>query len=706
MGSLRVHLRKIPLVAMLVLSLIVGACAGAPQERALPTYPPGTTVAEATPTPGPVTSALSTPRPSPSPSPATILNAASAATPSPNGGPGPTPTSEPTPTPQPTPTPSSSPTPAPPQKVWRIGLLEDVTSTNIWDILGPSGTASNIYVFKNRYPSLYVLSEFHSHWVPSLAKGKPSDLRREGDFWTLQVELKEGVRWSDGVDVTAHDVAFTVNMARELDLPGRWALLVDPDYFERAEALGDHAVKFFFKGKPGLAHWEYGLSQTSIVARHYWEPVVSEALLTGPRDQQQTTLFAHVPTAEPTAGEMLFSKWEPGVLVEMRRNPNYYWEGSTVREYPNGAYVEEKPGVFQFRDYGQAQGDPSLTVTRGLGPDSVVFRVYEDQRSAVIALRSDQIDYVLAPQGIVPSLRKHLQGRNIRTVQNPANEFHYLGFNRRRPPFDSRGFRQAVATLIDKEFITNVVLQGTAIPMYSLVPEGNAFWWNPDVPNIGKGISREERIIRAVDTLKVAGFSWYQEPQWDEDQRTVQAGEGLKLPNGQPVPLMDLLVPDAETDPVPAAAARWIVEWLNEAGIPIRAKAAAPADTGELRLEESFDMWVLAQKLTAYPRLLADLFHSKQAVPGGANLGGYNNPEFDELAEGFLAEVDMDNAQAKAFEIQAFIAQNLPVVTLFTAPIVEAYRDDLVTWAFTEVLDGVQNSFDSINGPMSSTLIS
>ena len=161
-------------------------------------------------------------------------------------------------------------------------------------------------MFRNQYPTLYRLSDFHLSWVPLLAKGKPSDLEQDGAFWTREVEIKVGVLWSDGREITAHDVAFTVNTALEFKLPGNWAADVDPDFVERAEAKDDHTVKFYFKERPGLARWEYGLSQALIVAKHYWEPVVVEAREAGPIEEQQKVLFAHVPTDEPTAGAMLF----------------------------------------------------------------------------------------------------------------------------------------------------------------------------------------------------------------------------------------------------------------------------------------------------------------------------------------------------------------------------------------------------------------
>ena len=67
------------------------------------------------------------------------------------------------------------------------------------------------------------------------------------------------------------------------------------------------------------------------------------------------------------------------------------------------------------------------------------------------------------------------QTSDLQVVENLDNGVFYLGFNTRKPPMDNKAFRQAVATVIDKEFVTRTILQDTAIPMYAMVPEGNAF---------------------------------------------------------------------------------------------------------------------------------------------------------------------------------------------------------------------------------------
>ena len=492
-----------------------------------------------------------------------------------------------------------------------------------------------------------------------------------------------------------------INIALEFKLPGNWTAFIDPEFVERAEALDDHTVKFYFNRKPGLARWEFGLSQALIVASHYWKPVSDQARGAATLEEARALLFEHVPIDEPTAGEMVFTRWEPGKLVEMKKNPNYYWAGSTVTEYPNGAYVEEKPGVFRFQDYGEPEGQPSLTLTRGPHVDGVAFKVYEDQETAVIDLRSDVIDYILSPQGIKPALRKFLQGRNIVTIENEANQVRFLGFNMRREPMNSKEFRQAVATLIDKEFITNVILQGIALPMYTMVPEGNKFWWNPDVPLIGRERTREQRIDAAVELLTGAGFGWDKEPSWDQATRTVDPGEGLKF-LGQPVPeQIELLAPSEADDPMRATAAIWIEKWLNEAGIPVKANLTDPSEIGQKVFSGAFDMYILGIDLIPYPSYLKDLFHSQ----GGFNVGGYQNADFDRIADEFVAAPDLDLAQRKAFQLQEIIADELPLVALFNVPILEAYREDVIKWPFTQALNGVQAYFQNMNGPLSYTII-
>ena len=585
------------------------------------------------------------------------------------------------------------------ENVYQLGISADLTTTNYWAYLGPDGTIWNLYVLGGGKPALYSYSAQRFDWVPSLAADFPTALAEETvggqTLWSTEVALKQGVKWSDGNDVTAEDFAFTAHTAAGLELSGNWPSIVDPEFFDHAEALDTYRLKIYFKQKPGLARWQFGMAFMPILSKAYWEPVVAEAQQAGEIIEQQKVLYAHVPENEPTAGGFGFSKWERGAFAEKERHPGYYFTDSVVTQYDNGAYAEAKPGAYEFEAYGDAGGEKSLEYTVGPFADSAIYSIYGSQDATVLALKKGDIDFMLNPLGLSRGLQEQLEGEDgLTVIENPSDGMRYLGFNFRKQPMQNKAFRQAVATLIDKEFLTSTVLQGVAIPMYTTVPEGNQAWYNADVPLIGKGLSRGERIAQAVQLLKDAGFTWETEPRVSEDGRFVeQAGEGLRMPNGEPVPAMDILAPSPGYDPLRSTFAIWIERWLNEVGIPVRADLTGfNLIVDKVFTTQNFDMWILGWGLSLYPDYLESFFHSRHSGLEGHNAGGYNNPEFDRLADQLLAETDLETARQQVFEMQAFLADDLPYVPLFDTPLVEAYRSDRIEYPYTESLGGLQNA--------------
>ena len=585
------------------------------------------------------------------------------------------------------------------EQVYQIGISADLTTTNYWAYLGPDGTIWNQYVLGGDKPVLYAYSAQRYDWIPSLAADFPTALQEETaggqTYWTTEVVLKEGVQWSDGAEVTAEDFVFTAHTASEMRLPGNWPSIVDPEFFDHAEALDPYRLKIYFKQKPGLARWQFGLAFMPILSRSYWEPVVTAARQGAEVTEQQKALFAHVPENEPTAGGYGFQKWERGAFAEKARNSRYFFSDSVVTEYASGGYAEAKSGVYEFAAYGETGGEKALEYTVGPYAESTIYSIYGSQDATVLALKKGDIDFMLNPLGLSRGLQKQLEGEDgLAVIENPSDGVRYLGFNFRKEPMDNQAFRQAVATLIDKEFLSLTVLQGVAFPMYAMVPEGNRAWYNPHVPQIGKDMTRGERIARTVELLKGAGFTWETEPRVSEDGRFVeQRGEGLKMPNGQPMPAISILAPSPGYDPLRSTFAIWIERWLNEVGIPVHADLTGfNLIVEKVFDQQDFDMWILGWGLSLYPDYLESFFHSRHSGLEGHNPGGYDNPEFDRLADELLAETDVEAARDLVFELQAFLAEDLPYVPLFDTPLVEAYRSDQVDYPYTRSLGGLQNA--------------
>ncbi len=597
----------------------------------------------------------------------------------------------------PGPAPQAGPVTAAGPPIYQMGLFAEPISRNYWNLVGgPAGSVWTGYVLAGYASSLYGYSDQRFDWVPVVAADFPTALKKETidgtEFWTAEVPLKQGIQWSDGEELTAEDIVFTVNTVLDLELGAGWAEAVDSAFVERVEALDSHRLKVIFKATddegnpqtPGLSVWQFGLAFMPIMPEHYWASVVEEAKKAGDTAQRIEALFAHVPEGEPTANGFTFRKWEPGAFFENVAVPNFFQQGAIVTQYASGALTQANERLGYTTTYfGEAGGEKVLEYEVGPHVDSEIFSIYGNQDAAVLALTNGDIDYLFNPLGLEKGFQDRIRSADdLRIVANADNGVFYLGFNVRKAPMSSKEFRQVVATVIDKEFVAQTILQGAAIPMYALVPEGNAAWHNPDVSKFGQGLTRGERIKQAVALLKSAGFTYEQEPEVGEDGNFVsKPGKGLKLPDGSDVPALELIAPSAGYDPLRATFAIWVERWLNDIGIPVRANLAGfnviVAKLFSDTVAEDLDMWILGWGLDIFPDHLESFFHSRNAPEnqeGGNNWGGYANPEYDDLAFGLLSETTIEGARDKALRLQEFLADDLPYVPLFTIPKLDAYR--------------------------------
>lgn len=571
-------------------------------------------------------------------------------------------------------------------------IFEDITARNVWSYLGPNTSIWNTYVGADSYPTLFAYTTKRFDLVPRLAADRPTPLQYDeaSKLWRSRVTLQQCCIWSDGTPITAHDVAFTLtSIARfgATSLGGNFPALAPPDLIARVEAVDDYTVEYFLRRPDG--RFVFNVLTGYILQRGFWAPHVEAALKT---PDPANAIFNVDVTDEPVAGSFLHGTWERGAFINRPANRRYSLRGSRERLYPNGAIQLDFPNHTWVS--GEPQGTPEVDVVTGPHADAVHYGVYGNQAAAVLALQAGQIDFIFNSLGLERGFRDQLRGQpGISLVENPSNGIRYLAFNFRREPMRRLPFRQAVATLIDREFITERVLQGVAIPLYSVVPAPNTFWYNPEVRAYGKGMSRPDRIREAVRLLEDGGFSWAQKPVLNAAGELVTPGRGLRLPGGQPVRPIELLGPGDAYDPLRATFAAWIERWLNEVGIPVRNNLTSFNVVSTRVFDaQDFDMYILGWTLTIYPSFLDGFFHSRYTALRGQNAMGYSNPEYDALVEQFLSEAsDMNKARELAFGLQEYVGRDLPYVVLFDTPIVEAYRSDRLRFPSTEGLGGLQN---------------
>jgi peptide/nickel transport system substrate-binding protein len=535
-------------------------------------------------------------------------------------------------------------TPAAAGNILKIGLLQEPKTVNIW--LASDRWSSR--VLSLMYQRLYERDPKTLEPIPWLAEELPIY-----DEATVSYTVKlRPAKWSDGSELTSEDVAFTGQLIKQFKMPrhsSRWK------FVKKIETPDKRTVKFYLD-KP-MAVFTTRTLMTPIVQKKEWAELVEAAKKT---EKPLSTLLNRKIEKPVSSGPFVLKEWKQGAYLFVQKNKHFFGTGQQISHRVLGPYI-----------------------------DGIIFKFYGTSDAAILALKKGSIDMFWwgIQAGYLEDLEK---AKDIKLFSNKRSALYYWGFNVRKPPFSDANFRRAVATLIDKDFIISRILQGHGGPMSSVVPPGNTFWHCPDLPQYGEGLPREERIKKACDILKAAGYTWEVPPV--DTAGNVVKGEGLRLPDGQAMEKFTILTPPADYDPLRAMSGVIIQEWLREVGIPSSAKPMAfGALIQKVKSQHDFDAFILAYgRLDIDPDWMRSFFHSSQNKPKGYNMSGYTNPDFDRIADESARSIDREKRRKLVWEMQRLVLKDVPYIPLYIPDMIEAVREgSFGGWVAT--LEGIGN---------------
>lgn len=170
---------------------------------------------------------------------------------------------------------------------------------------------------------------------------------------------------------------------------------------------------------------------------------------------------------------------------------------------------------------------------------------------------------------------------------------------------------------------------------------------------------------------------------------------GIDYKTGEPVPEITLLTTTKEYDPVRYHAAYMIAEWWEQIGLRVN---VLPMDFNELTSAirkydpenqdwQAFMYWWTGRVERADPDMfLFSINHSSQKGGVGNNFPGYNDPDYDSLAE---AQRRINNPEIRRIVVHAAqekLAEDIPFIALYYRYIIHAYRND--KWQNMTVMPG------------------
>jgi len=264
------------------------------------------------------------------------------------------------------------------------------------------------------------------------------------DRLTLTFRLREGVRWHDGLPVTADDVVFTVERLLDPQMENRvWA----PQFadLERVEAPDPRTV---------VAHYRRAIPGTL----EGWRVPLLPRHVAGGDANLLDGEFARHPVG---CGPYRFASYEPGREIVLEANDDY-WDGP-----------------------------PEI--------GRLVYKIYPDQRTAYQALLKHDLDVMV----LTPNLWREAQTSERAEHLEPLVYYRYrLWFQAwnqdgSNPFFTDARVRRALVLALDRQSFIDTVLDGLARPgSTSYAPDPD--WANPDVRPIPFDPQEARRLLDAA----------------------------------------------------------------------------------------------------------------------------------------------------------------------------------------------------------------
>lgn len=225
-------------------------------------------------------------------------------------------------------------------------------------------------------------------------------------------DIVKGMKWSDGVPLTAKDVAYTLNAVKKYKPAG--TLIGQMTNFKSATAVSDTKVDITLSAPDNTVIPEIG----------FWANIVPEHVFSKAPD------FATFPNNKDwvSAG--------PYKLVSAIKGQSYTLD--RVTPYP--LVSDGKPG-----------------------PKQVVFKVYPDVNSEILALKQGAVDLIadtLPPTQV--KVLQHTSGISVDEI--PGFGYDHLVYNMAKKPLDQLAVRKALSETVDYSTILKTVLLGQATP--------------------------------------------------------------------------------------------------------------------------------------------------------------------------------------------------------------------------------------------------
>ena len=393
----------------------------------------------------------------------------------------------------------------------------------------------------------------------------------DGLTWTFT--MRDGLKWSDGTDLTAKDFEYSFKRMADPATAAPYAAtcLGMIDGFDAAQAGDTDAlnVKASDDGKTLTIVLAYPCSYFDKMAAFASMSPVQQATVEANGDAWCTSAETFV-----SNGPYMITEWTPSERIVLTKNPNYVggWDNSKIVS------------------------------------DSITLLLLEDSSAAFAAYNSGEAVLIKdVPTDEIPSLTKAEDGGDfyVDTILGT----YYVSMNLQRDAFQNAKVRKALALAIDRDYVANTIMQGTYSAASNVVGPGivdeqGYFYDNANGGSPYIAADYEANMAEAKKLLEEAGY-----------------------PNGEGYPTIEYSTNDAGYH-VPLA--EYLQQTWGDLGITLTINKMEWSSFTPARRAGEYDVarngWVMDYN---DPSNMVELF----CTGNGNNDGKYSSADFDAAVE-------------------------------------------------------------------------
>lgn len=267
-----------------------------------------------------------------------------------------------------------------------------------------------------------------------LKEGQAESWETSEDGLTWTFHLRDGLKWSDGTDLTAKDFVYSWQRVCDPNVAAPYAETVLGMVKGYDEAVAGDITKLDVQApdeKTVVVNLANPCSYFGELAAFATLNPVQQATVEANGDAWATSADTYI-----SNGPFMMTEWVPGSHITFSKNPNY-WNAEAIKL------------------------------------DKLEFELIEDSNAAYSAYTSGEVDMIKdVPTEEIPSL----QGNDDFHVE-PIIGTYYVSLNLQKEYFQDARVRKALSLAIDRNYVANTLMQGTYSPASSIVGPG---WLDAD----------------------------------------------------------------------------------------------------------------------------------------------------------------------------------------------------------------------------------